>query len=188
MIPITYYLTEVSRGVLEALSTISSEKVPLAKALQESIDWLKDARIHDRKVFLVGNGGSAAIASHAQNDLCKGAGIRAMVFNETPLLTAYTNDISYEAAFEQMLGLWAEPGDLLVAISSSGRSVNILNAVQCAKDAGCRTITLSGFRPDNPLRLLGDINIFVPSSEYGIVETAHATLLHYLTDAVKHES
>jgi D-sedoheptulose 7-phosphate isomerase len=134
------------------------------------------------KLILVGNGGSAAIASHVQNDLCKALGARAMVFNEPSLLTALTNDIDYASAFEYLVGLWAEPDDWLLAISSSGRSANILRAVKAANDSGSRVATFSGFQPDNPLRRLGDVNFYVSSCSYGIVELAHSALLHYVTD------
>lgn len=188
MIPITRYIQEVSETILTSTSTVSNDEVSLSEALSACFDSLKRIKEKRNIIFIIGNGGSAAIASHVQNDLCKGSGIRAMVFNETPLLTAYANDMSYQEAFNQMLYLWASSGDLLIAISSSGQSENILNAVKTARDRGCLVITFSGFRSENPLRLLGDINFYVPSCEYGIVETAHATILHYITDMVKNES
>jgi len=140
-----------------------------------------------RKVMVIGNGGSAAIASHLQNDLCKAVQARSMVFTEPPLLTALSNDISYTAAYREQVNLWADNGDILVSISSSGNSQNIIDAVNVARDKGCHPIiTLSGFSPDNKLRSLGDINIYIPSKEYGYVELAHSVLTHYISDqAVK---
>ena len=134
------------------------------------------------KVMVIGNGGSAAIASHMQNDLCKAVGLRAMVFSEVPLLTALTNDHGYQCVFERPVELWADAGDLIIAISSSGQSQNILRAVQAATAQGYRVITLSGFSADNPLRCLGDVNFYIPSLDYGYVESAHAALTHFLTD------
>lgn len=134
------------------------------------------------KVMVVGNGGSAAIASHVHNDLCKAVGARAMVFNEAPLLTALANDIDYASAFEKLVELWAMPSDLLLAISSSGRSINILRAVKACQERECRVATFSGFRADNPLRRLGQINFYVPSENYGQVEVVHNALLHFLID------
>jgi D-sedoheptulose 7-phosphate isomerase len=134
------------------------------------------------KAMVIGNGGSAAIASHTHNDLCKAVGAPALVFTETPLLTALTNDNGYNVAFAQQIALWAKPGDLLIAISSSGCSENILHAVQEALLGYCHVITLSGFQADNPLRFLGNINFYTPVEDYGFVESAHAVLLHYLTD------
>ena len=135
------------------------------------------------KVMVIGNGGSAAIASHMQSDLCKAVGVRAMVFNEAPLLTALTNDLGYQCVFERPAALWADAGDLMVAISSSGQSDNILQAVRAAAGRGCRLITLSGFSAANPLRQLGDINFYIASSDYGYVEAAHAAVTHFLTDS-----
>lgn len=136
-----------------------------------------------RKMMLIGNGGSAAIVSHMQNDLCKVVGVRAMVFNEPPLLTAFANDYGYEFAFEHLVALWADPGDLLLAVSSSGQSENILRAVRASRTRQCRVITFSGFSPDNPLRQMGDLNFYVPSQIYGHVELAHSALSHLLTDS-----
>jgi len=134
------------------------------------------------KAMLIGNGGSASIASHIQNDLCKAAGIRTLVFNEQPLLTALGNDHGYGCIFERPIELWANRDDLLFAISSSGQSENILRAVRAAGERACKVITLSGFQPDNPLRSLGEINFYVPSQSYGHVELTHSTLLHFMTD------
>ena len=136
-----------------------------------------------RKVMLIGNGGSAAIVSHMQSDLSIAVGVRAMVFTDTPLLTALSNDLDYDCVYEQGVQLWAEPGDLLLAISSSGQSGNILRAVRASVDRGCQVVTLSGFGSDNPLRRLGDVNFHVPSEVYGEVEAAHATLAHFLVDS-----
>lgn len=136
------------------------------------------------KVLLVGNGGSAAIASHVHNDLSKALGVRALTFNDVPLLTALSNDIEYNAAFEKNAELWSETGDLVIAISSSGRSENILRAVIASRANGSHVVTLSGFSPRNPLRQLGDINVYVPSENYGHVEVSHLALLHCVTDRI----
>ena len=134
--------------------------------------------------MVVGNGGSAAIASHLQTDLVHSLGIRALVFTEPSTLTAQANDHGYEHAFRNLTRLWADPGDLLVAISSSGRSRNILTACEAARGQGAGLITFSGFGADNPLRTLGDLNFYVASPEYGAVETSHTVLIHHLTDQV----
>ena len=136
-----------------------------------------------RKIILVGNGGSASIAGHMEMDLCNAVGVRAVVFNDPPVLTALSNDHGFDAAFERMVRLWAEAGDCLVAISSSGQSANIHRAVAVARERGCTVVTFSGFRPDNPLRLLGDWNFYVAAEHYGEVEAAHHMLGHFLTDS-----
>jgi len=140
------------------------------------------AREYGRKVMVVGNGGSAAIAAHLQNDLCKAVGVRALCFADTSLLTALANDHGYETAYERSVRQWAEDGDVLIAISSSGNSENILLAVQAAVESGCTVVTLSGFAEDNRLRGLGSINFHVPASHYGLVESAHGVLAHFFTD------
>ena len=134
------------------------------------------------KVMAIGNGGSAAIASHMQNDLCKAVGVRSLVFTEQPLLTALANDDGYETVFETPVKLWAEPGDVLIAISSSGRSQNILRAVQAAIERRFEVVTFSGFDEDNPLRSMGAVNFHVASAVYGLVENVHGALTHFLTD------
>lgn len=134
------------------------------------------------KVMLIGNGGSAAIVSHIQNDLCKALGVRAIVFNETPLLTALSNDEGYGRVFEQPIALWSDPNDLVIAVSSSGASENIVRAVAAARARQSTIVTLSGFKPDNPLRQMGDINFFVPANAYGNVEVVHMALLHFFVD------
>jgi D-sedoheptulose 7-phosphate isomerase len=119
-----------------------------------------------------------------QTDLCHGLGIRGLVFNDPPLLTALANDNGYENAFQRLVDLWADAGDVLVAISSSGRSANILNACAAARARGVHIVSFSGFGQDNPLRSLGDLNFYVANANYGPVESAHAVLVHHLTDLV----
>ena len=134
------------------------------------------------KVILIGNGGSASIAGHMQMDLCNRAGVRALVFNDPPVLTALANDHGYASAFDRLVALWAEPSDCLIAVSSSGQSDNILRSVATARTRGCRVVTMSGFAPDNPLRRTGDVNFYVASEAYGEVEVVHHALGHFLTD------
>lgn len=147
-----------------------------------SMRLLRESAAGKGKTMLVGNGGSAAIVSHVQNDLCKAVGIRALVFTESPLLTALANDHGYGSAFERPVELWSEPGDVLIAVSSGGRSENIVRAAVAAQQRGCRLITFTGFDSNNTLRVMGDVNFYVASRVYGFVETAHTVLLHFLTD------
>lgn len=156
--------------------------LPLDEGVDKTLAIILLTRANSGKAMVIGNGGSAAIASHMQSDLCKSVGLRAMVFNQAPLLTAISNDHGYGCVFERVLELWADTGDLVVAISSSGQSENILRAVKTAVTRGCQVITLSGFSTDNQLRRLGDMNFYVCSSQYGYVESAHSVLTHLLTD------
>lgn len=138
----------------------------------------KDIINHSERIFLIGNGGSAAIASHIATDFTKNGGLTALAFNDTSLLTCYANDFGYEEVFSKAIHFHCIPDDCLIAISSSGKSENILNGVDQAREMGMEVITLSGFKPDNPLRFLGDVNFYVPSDSYGHVEITHLAILH----------
>lgn len=138
-------------------------------------------------VFFIGNGGSAAISSHMAIDYQKNGGIRSLAFNDASALTCITNDLGYENVFAHHLDMHARDGDTLIAISSSGLSANILEAVNIAKQKKCNVITLSGFEPNNKLRGTGDINFYVPSMKYGFVEVTHLAILHAILDLMMEE-
>ncbi len=178
------YLAEFNR-VLQQVAVTDDQQVRLDVdiAADRAVQLILDVRSRGKKILSIGNGGSAAIVSHLHNDLTKAVGVRTLVFNEQPLLTALANDEGYATIFERPIAMWAEAGDVLIAISSSGRSENILRGTQAALDAGARVITLSGFESANPLRALGQLNFYAPSSHYGLVEQAHSVLTHYLSDA-----
>lgn len=148
-----------------------------------AIDVLKPIR-SNAQLFFIGNGGSAAIASHMAVDYLNKGRFNARCLNDPAALTCLSNDYGYEHVFGIQLGLALQPNDVLVAISSSGVSKNITNAASAARDMMATVITLTGFEPDNPLRQIGHINFHVPSTNYGIVETAHLGLLHALLEAV----
>lgn len=133
-------------------------------------------------IYFIGNGGSAAIASHMAADWGKAGGFRSMCFNDGALVTCLANDLGYGSSFAEPIRRFGKPEDLLFAISSSGRSVNILNGVDAAKTVGMRVVTLSGFDNWNPLRTMGDVNFHVPSHKYGPVEIAHLSILHAMLD------
>lgn len=177
-------------GLMQSLQVTDGHGAILSldEGVKKAIDYILSVRSASGKVMLIGNGGSASIASHMQNDLCKAAGLRAIVFNESSLLTALSNDHGYECVFERPVELWGDANDLLLAISSSGQSENILRAVRASEAQKCHIITLSGFNDNNPLRRMGDLNFYVPSQVYGYVELVHAALAHFLTDcALKYD-
>lgn len=149
-----------------------------------AVDIALAAKRHRRQVFFIGNGGSAAIASHMAADWLKNGNVRAMCFNEAALITALTNDLGYGYVFSNPLLLLANRGDLLFAISSSGASQSILAAVEKAKVMGLNVITLSGFSADNPLRKMGDVNFYIPSDRYGVIEVCHHAICHAILDEV----
>jgi D-sedoheptulose 7-phosphate isomerase len=138
----------------------------------------------DRSAFLIGNGASAALASHLAADVGKNGRVRTQVFTDPALATALANDLGVEHMFAEPLRLWARAGDVLVAISSSGRSPNVLAACQAARAAGLTVVTLSGMRPDNPLRGLGQLNFWLDATTYGEAESCHGVLLHHWADGV----
>ena len=183
---LTHYVKKFSGLLLSTKATNQhGEDVSLDEGGKRAAEMILSVRSASHKVMLIGNGGSAAIATHMQNDLCKTVGVRAIVFTEPPLLTAITNDDGYEHAFEHLVKLWADSNDLLIAISSSGRSENILRAVHAATARECHIITLSGFDADNPLRRTGHLNFYIPSLRYGYVELVHSIVAHFLTDTAK---
>ena len=137
---------------------------------------------HYGSVYVIGNGGSAGVASHAVIDLVNVGKLRAFTLHEPAMLTCMANDYGYDQAFARILGQIAKPGDVLIAISSSGNSGNIRNAAAQMTDCGGTVITLSGFAGDNPLRTLGDINIWLDSRDYGLVEIGHQFILHNMSD------
>lgn len=135
-------------------------------------------------IFFIGNGGSAGIAVHMTTDYLKNGGMKTHGMLDASTVTCLGNDFGYEHIFSKQLEIVAEQGDLLVAISSSGNSSNIINAVNVAREKGCEVITFSGFKEDNKLRQLGDYNIYIPSSEYGIVESIHNMILQQIVDEI----
>lgn len=178
------YFTELGDlyGRLEA--SVAGEVLGVAEAVGRAVQLIRARTAAGRKVMFVGNGGSSAIASHQAIDLWRNGGIRAIAFNDPVLLTCVSNDFGYPRVFEKPIDMFGESGDVLVAISSSGKSENILLAVEAARRVGASVITMSGFQPDNPLRRLGDLNFYVPSGSYGHVEIAHLTICHCIADTL----
>ena len=134
------------------------------------------------KQFMCGNGASSTLSNHLALDWSKNAGVITMSFSDSALLTAVGNDLGYEEVFATPLGWQAQKGDLLVTISSSGNSPNVLRAIEVARRLGLSIITLSGLRPDNKSRAQGNLNFYVPAKTYGVVECVHHVLLHLCLD------
>jgi D-sedoheptulose 7-phosphate isomerase len=154
--------------------------------VEEAIRILGEARAAGRHIFVCGNGGSASTASHFACDMVKGASFqrperfRIMALTDSlPTLTAYSNDVSYECVFVEQLKNFAQPGDVLMAISGSGNSPNVLRAVEYANSIGCRTIALSG-RDGGKLGPLAQLNIQVTEPHMGRIEDAHMIIAHMI--------
>lgn len=177
------FLSSYFKGYLKAIDSFLAEKKNPA-GLARAVMVLKDTRKNKRSIFLIGNGGSSAIAEHMAIDLTKNAGLRAMAVSGSPMLTTFSNDYGYEKVFQKAIESLADKGDVLIAISSSGRSPNILNACRAAKKKKMKVITFSGFTEDNPLRKCGNINFWVDSRAFGYVEIIHNLLIHYINDAI----
>lgn len=137
-------------------------------------------------VYFIGNGGSAGIASENANRLRKYCHIKTMTFNDAITMSASANDskIGWPDVFIEPLKAFIEPGHILIAISSSGMSRNIINATKLAKKSGVFVVTLSGFKTNNNLRALGDFNFYIPSSDYQLVEGAHSHIIGSLANAL----
>jgi len=145
--------------------------------------WLS-AKNNGNKIIFVGNGGSAAMASHCAVDLTKNAGVRAINFNEADLITCFSNDYGYEKWVEKAVEFYGDKGDILVLISSSGNSLNIINAALVARKMDIKTITFTGFHGENKLSNLGDINVIVNSKAYNIIEMTHHIWILCIVDMI----
>lgn len=156
--------------------------------LKRFVAFLEDLKRFGKTMYFIGNGGSAGIAMHMTADFLKNGKMRTVSMYNPATLTCLGNDFGIEFIFSKQLELLARPGDLLVAISSSGNSPNILRAIGTAKEKGCKVITLTGFREDNNARQMGDFNIYVPSMEYGIVESVHNIILQQAVDMLMEEN
>lgn len=154
------------------------------RGIEETCKMLLRLVRFNRKLMFIGNGASAAISSHMAADFLKNGGIESMAFNDGPLITCMGNDYGYQHVFEKPIELMAHKGDILFAISSSGKSENILLAATAARLKKCNVVTLSGFESNNPLSILGDINFYVPSQEYGPVEIIHHAICHCILDTI----
>ncbi len=148
------------------------------------IKIIKKVKKARKKVILVGNGGSAAMASHVSVDLTKICKIRAVNFNEADLLTCFSNDYGYENWVQKALSFYADSGDLLICISSSGESKNIINGAMFAKKIGCKVITLTGFDEKNKVRKIGHVNLWLNSKNYNLIEMTHHVWLLSIVDSL----
>ncbi len=150
----------------------------IRNGISEAVHMIKPAK----RVIFIGNGGSNAICSHMMEDYMKIASKQTLSFTDAALITCFANDYGYENAMAEWVNFSFQPGDILVAISSSGESASILNAVNKHRNNGGKVVTLSGFESENSLSKLGDINFNTPGRNYGIVECFHQVILHAILD------
>ena len=146
---------------------------------------LKETHSEGKKIMIFGNGGSAAIASHFSVDLTKNARVRCTNYNESDLLTCFSNDFGYEKWVEKAIEYYGDEGDTLILISAGGNSPNMINGAKSAKKKNFRKIvTFTGNDENNNLKKLGDINLWVNSKAYNHIENVHQILLLSLVDLI----
>ena len=169
---------------LEALKAVQS--IPIDK-VETAIEWFREARAFGRQIFVCGNGGSASNASHFACEVVKGASFnrprrfRILALTDSmPTITAYSNDVSYEVVFVEQLRNFAESGDIVVGLSGSGNSMNVVRAIDYANSIGCRTVALTGF-DGGRLAPLAQLSIQVPTNHMGRAEEAHLAILHMIS-------
>jgi D-sedoheptulose 7-phosphate isomerase len=180
---ISEYFHHLSKVGSDAQATDASGKtIVLDDAVARAVSLAVAAKQRSARVMFIGNGGSAGIASHMATDWLKNGGFAATCFNDGAAITCLANDLGFDQVFAVPIARHARAGDLLFAISSSGKSASILNGVAAARQAGAHVITLSGFKPDNPLRKLGDLNFWLPDGHYGFVEIGHLAVCHAILD------
>jgi len=173
------------KNYLEDFANLSRPNEELINKLIQIRDLLIEVNSNNKKILIFGNGGSASIASHFSVDITKNAGIRCINFNDASLITCLANDFGFEHWVQKAVEFHGNEGDLLIVISSSGQSENMLNGVQAARNGNFKSVvTISGFAEENPLKQLGDINLWVDSKAYNFVENIHQIWLLAITDLV----
>jgi len=178
-----------SKEFLNSYLNDFSEKVKpdekIINQLESVAELIKTTYNYGKKILIFGNGGSAAISSHFSVDLTKNAGLRCVNFNEADLITCFANDYGFERWVEKAIDFYGDEGDLLIVISSSGNSKNMLNGVKAARNGKFKAVvTFSGFKEENPLHQLGDINLWVDSKAYNFVENMHQIWLLAIVDLI----
>src|SRR3990167_2427727 len=179
---------EFSEIIHNSVCTDASGKVQeLEKSIKQFIKQLIYNHERGNSVYLIGNGGSAGIVSYTVTDFVNVCRLRAFSLHDSSLMTCMANDFGYENAFARVLNTILRPKDILIAISSSGKSANICNAAQTVTQKNGIVVTFSGFHENNPLRKLGHINFWLNSNDYGLVEIGHQFILHNVADRFNYE-
>ena len=170
---------------LEDFSVLIKGNNEIIDKIISAKDILINSKKDNAKILIFGNGGSAAIASHVSVDLTKNANIRSVNFNEADLITCFSNDYGYERWVEKAIDFYADNDDVLILISSSGKSLNMINACKAAKNKKIsKIITFTGHDKDNPLSKLGDVNFWINSKAYNFVENIHQVWLLAMVDLI----
>ena len=178
-------MSDFLNNYIAEYSTLIEKSFKNIDLLNQTKEAIVSASNRGKKTVIVGNGGSAAIASHFSVDLTKNAKTRCINFNESDLITCFANDYGYEHWIEKAVEFYGDEGDVFIAISSSGSSKNILNGCRAAQNKNfSKIITLSGMNTDNPLKKMGDINLWVESKAYNHIENLHQLWLLAIVDFI----
>ncbi len=170
---------------LDDFSELSKPNEEIIQKIIKTKNLLINTKKNNGKIMIFGNGGSAAIASHVSVDLTKNANIRTVNFNEADLITCFSNDYGYERWVEKAIDFYGDQKDVLILISSSGKSANMINACKAAKNKKIsKIITFTGHEKDNPLSQLGEINFWINSKAYNFVENIHQVWLLSIVDLI----
>ena len=181
------YLGTIAEGLRDvSVTDRQGTALSMAEGAARWVEMTRATRDRDGHIYFIGNGGSAGMASHMATDACKNGHLRAVAFNDIGLITATANDLAYDQIFSLPLERLARPGDMVIAISSSGNSPNVVRGLEAAAARRLQIVTLSGMRSDNRSRALGDLNFYAPLQRYGWVESAHQVILHYWFDQYLH--
>jgi D-sedoheptulose 7-phosphate isomerase len=165
------------------------------KQVQTMVDLVEECYVKEKTVFIIGNGGSGANASHLCEDLGKGTlhdfekqrRLKVMSLTDnTPYILAWGNDTAYDRIFVEQLKNFVEKGAVLIAISGSGNSPNVITAIEYANSHGMKTLGVTGY-DGGKLKKIAHHNVHVPSFNMGMVESVHSTLFHYLLDTLYHK-
>lgn len=177
------YVEALFSGLTSIISSdLSGKEYGINSVLEMWVDKAKNVKDKKGMLFFAGNGASATMAEHLSHDCFQNADILTQTCAETSHLTAISNDISYEEVFSYRIGKMCCDKDMLITISSSGNSPNIIKAIETARQKDMFIVTVSGKSIDNKSRKMGDLNFYVPLETYGMVESAHASLLHCWLD------
>jgi D-sedoheptulose 7-phosphate isomerase len=176
------FVNNYSNEFLNLLKIDKTTKLKIVKLFQ----LIMNIKKNKKKIIVAGNGGSAAIASHFSVDMTKNGGVRCINFNESDLLTCFSNDYGYENWLKQALKFYLDKGDLVILISASGNSKNIVNAAKFTKIKKNKLVTLTGLNGKNLVNKLGNINFAVNSKNYNLIENVHQYLLLLVIDLVNH--
>ena len=151
------------------------------------LSLIRNAKQNDGKILLFGNGGSAAIASHVSVDLTKACNVPAQVFHDSAMLTCFANDFGYENVYKETINFYASSNDLVILISSSGESKNMLNAAVQCKKMQIPFYPLTGFSDSNSLKTSNEFGYWVDSKNYNIIEAMHLVFLLNICEIIRLE-